>query len=390
MLSILRAMKNLSIIGLVFLSTTITMSAVATPAPVDQEHFDAKTGYRLDRYRAPTPDSVEGGTRIDIDELDRLVRDEKAILVDVMVAEGAGTDPKTGAWRLSKPRKSIPGSVWLADVGKGKPKPEISTYFKQNLSALTAGNKEHPIVIFCMADCWMSWNAVKRAASYGYSRVYWYPEGTDGWRDWGRPFVAAVPRALTRVQLADARGSTTEDALKTTQLTNSATNTLPQGKKTATLISHDGLRQEIATVTFKSGTKPDTVAYEVKLIDAPFQDEFLSMRPFRCLPDTKEMWCHLAYPYTNKHEISASDLQDLEYDLLFLFKPPKGYGIDAWNGLYFKIELQGDGNLTGTLHETDMNVLAVPPDDGVLRPISHDALTEVAPDAHRFATIEIR
>jgi len=388
-------MKNLSVIGLLFLSTVVAMSAAATPAPVNQEHFSAETGYRITRYRAPTPNTVEGGTRIDIDELDRLVRDENATLIDVMVAEGAGVDPKTGSWRLSKPRKSLPGSFWLADVGKGKPKPEITTYFKQNLKALTAGNKDHPIIIFCMADCWMSWNAVKRAASYGYTRVYWYPEGTDGWRDWDRPFIAATPRKLTRVQLADARGSATEDVEKTpTQAAKAqqppATNALPTGQKTVTLISHDGTRKDVATVTFKPGSQPGIVAFDVKLIDAPFQDEFLSMRPFRCLPDTNEMWCHLAYPYANKREISASNLQDLEYDLLFLFKPPKGYGIDAWNGLYFKLELQSDTGITGKLYETDMNVLAVPPDAGVLRPITHNALSEVEPDAHRFATVEIR
>jgi rhodanese-related sulfurtransferase len=27
----------------------------------------------------------------------------------------------------------------------------------------------------------MSWNAAKRAASWGYRRVYWYRDGTDGW-----------------------------------------------------------------------------------------------------------------------------------------------------------------------------------------------------------------
>jgi rhodanese-related sulfurtransferase len=28
----------------------------------------------------------------------------------------------------------------------------------------------------------MSWNAAKRALSYGYTNVAWYPEGTDGWQ----------------------------------------------------------------------------------------------------------------------------------------------------------------------------------------------------------------
>ena len=361
------------------LSATVTISAAEVSAPADQNLFNPETGYRVSRYRAPTPDSVTGGTRVDIDALDRFVR-EGAVLIDVMVAEGAGPHPRTGAWRLSKPHKSLPKAVWLADVGKGELSPELETYYARNLKKLTGGDKNHPIIIFCMADCWMSWNAVKRAARLGYTRIYWYPEGTDGWRDWDRSFVVLTPQPVERVRLAEAN--------RTASPTPNAA--LPKGQKTATLITHDGTRQDIANVSFKPANAAGRVAFEVKLIDAPFQDEFLSMRPFRCLPDTREMWCHLAYPYASKQEIHAGDLQDLEYALLFLFKPPKGYGIDAWNGLYFKLALENDGGLTGKVHETDMNVLAVPPDDGVMRPISHDALTEVEPDAHRFATIEIR
>jgi PQQ-dependent catabolism-associated CXXCW motif protein len=38
------------------------------------------------------------------------------------------------------------------------------------------------LVIYCQADCWMSWNAAKQALSYGYTNVAWYPEGTAGWQ----------------------------------------------------------------------------------------------------------------------------------------------------------------------------------------------------------------
>ena len=160
------------------------------------------------------------------------------------------------------------------------------------------------------------------------------------------------------------------------------------GKKTITLIAADGTRQPIGHVTL---TPDKDAALIAVVIDAPeFKDQFLSMRPFRCLPDAKEMWCHLAYPYDTKSRITADDLTDLEYALLFLFKPPTGYGIDAWNGLYFKLALGPDGVITGALHEADFNILAVPPDDKLSRPISHSALTAVAPDAHRFSTLEIR
>jgi PQQ-dependent catabolism-associated CXXCW motif protein len=53
----------------------------------------------------------------------------------------------------------------------------------------TKGNTAHPIVLFCLRDCWMSWNAAKRALSYGYTAVSWFPDGSDGWTDLGRPLV---------------------------------------------------------------------------------------------------------------------------------------------------------------------------------------------------------
>jgi hypothetical protein len=163
---------------------------------------------------------------------------------------------------------------------------------------------------------------------------------------------------------------------------------LPQGTKAISLVLADGTRQQIGHVTFTSAG--DETTFDVQL-DAPeFSDEFLSMRPFRCLSGTKEMWCHLAYPYELKRIITAADLTDLEYALLFLFKPPAGYGIDAWNGLYFKMALADDGAITGALNESDFNILASPPEKGVARPIAASGLMVVANDAHRFASIEIK
>jgi PQQ-dependent catabolism-associated CXXCW motif protein len=44
-------------------------------------------------------------------------------------------------------------------------------------------------VFFCLKDCWMSWNAAKRALEYGYANVMWFREGTDGWQELGYPLV---------------------------------------------------------------------------------------------------------------------------------------------------------------------------------------------------------
>jgi PQQ-dependent catabolism-associated CXXCW motif protein len=71
--------------------------------------------------------------------------------------------------------------LWLPDVGRGALTPQLEAYFRDHLDAATKGRRDVAVVFYCRADCWMSWNATKRAAGWGYSRLYWYRDGTDGW-----------------------------------------------------------------------------------------------------------------------------------------------------------------------------------------------------------------
>ncbi|MEQ1697867.1 MAG: hypothetical protein ABL901_18700 [Hyphomicrobiaceae bacterium] len=160
------------------------------------------------------------------------------------------------------------------------------------------------------------------------------------------------------------------------------------GTKTITLVSAGGDRVAIGSVDFVP--EGDGARLTVKVDSAELKDEFLSMRPFRCLRDAKEWWCHLAYPYELTGRVTAADLTDLEYSLLFIGKGPNFFGIDAWNGLYFKLSMAADGSIAGQVHETDLNVLAVPPADRKARLIVPEALTAVEPGAHRFSRVEIK
>ncbi len=157
----------------------------------DWPDMDETTGYRVQNYRAPVRRPVEGGTKIGIPELDRL-KAEGAVLIDTMPQRG-GYDPATGAWRIVDKRETIPGATWLPEVGRGALEPRLAAYLSQSLTRLTEGDPTRPIVFFCLADCWMSWNAVKRAAGLGYKRLYWFADGTDGWGEEDRPLVEAVP-----------------------------------------------------------------------------------------------------------------------------------------------------------------------------------------------------
>lgn len=136
-------------------------------------------------------------------------------------------------------------------------------------------------------------------------------------------------------------------------------------------------------------TKTDTgYQYSVVMDDSKFGNYFLSMRPFKCFEHPKQMLCHLVYPYDKPNTFTADHLTNLEYDLLFIHRSASDYGIDPWNGLYYKLKLDGQ-RITGTLREADFNILASPPEKGVMYPIKGEDLHEAAVDSHAYPTLVI-
>lgn len=131
---------------------------------------------------------------------------------------------------------------------------------------------------------------------------------------------------------------------------------------------------------------------EVKMDDDVYGDYFLSMRPFKCLESEKQLLCHLPYPYQNAQQISHDDLIDLEYQLLFIRKVPTDYGINPWFGVYYKLQWENPphGPITGQLHETNMDILAAPPEDPTTKPITADELYEADLAEHWLPTLIIR
>jgi PQQ-dependent catabolism-associated CXXCW motif protein len=81
----------------------------------------------------------------------------------------------------------------LPDTGYGILAPATEDYLRQGLARASGGNRQTLLVIYCLSDCWMSWNAAKRALTYGYTDVAWYPEGTDGWEHANLPLADAQP-----------------------------------------------------------------------------------------------------------------------------------------------------------------------------------------------------
>ncbi|BBB25894.1 rhodanese-like domain-containing protein [Amphritea japonica] len=146
-------------------------------------------GYRITRYRSPTPDHAEGGQLITTAELNAKISSETPpLLINVQPLQW-----RQGVFLQQQPQPGIPGSRWLPNVGQGEPEQAWMDYFRDNLYQGTGGRKNLAIVLYCTADCWMSWNAVKRAYSWGYTELYWYKEGIDGWQEADLPETTLSP-----------------------------------------------------------------------------------------------------------------------------------------------------------------------------------------------------
>jgi PQQ-dependent catabolism-associated CXXCW motif protein len=154
--------------------------------------FDPATGLRMSAYRAPVPPTVPGGQVVTDPVRVARLADSGALLIDVMGAAGYRIR-EDGTWITAEHHQTLPGAIWLPEIGRGRQEPAIAAYMHQALHVCTDGRKDRPIVIFCLSDCWMSWNAVQHVAAAGYSRIFWFPGGTDMWRLMDMPTRRAVP-----------------------------------------------------------------------------------------------------------------------------------------------------------------------------------------------------
>jgi PQQ-dependent catabolism-associated CXXCW motif protein len=145
-------------------------------------------GYRLESYRAPVPATLTGGTVLDTQAARALWEAGEALFVDVLPSPPRPADLPAGTIWQPPSRDTIPGAIWLPNVGYGELAPETDRYFRDNLDRLASGDTARPVVFFCQSDCWMSWNAARRAITeYGFEEVFWYPLGKDGWEAAGLP-----------------------------------------------------------------------------------------------------------------------------------------------------------------------------------------------------------
>lgn len=151
------------------------------PSAVAPGHVPEPKGLHQGAMHGYTPNTVAGGTAVDTAAVAKLVDTQHPVLLDV--AEKDRKPPSMGKGMIWLPdHRSLPGAVFLQDGGKGDLDPAFAKAFLARVAALSGGDKAKPIVTFCHPDCWGSWNAAKRLIDDGYTKVYWYSEGVEGWQ----------------------------------------------------------------------------------------------------------------------------------------------------------------------------------------------------------------
>ena len=170
-----------------------------------QDQAPEPAEYRTENYRAPVPATLAGARVLTTNDAETIWRTKAGVFIDVLPrAPKPQNLPEGTVWR-DKPRLNIPGSIWLPDTGYGKLAAATEDYFRRGLAHAMAGDRAALIVVYCLADCWMSWNAAKRILSYGYPNVAWYPDGTDAWEQAGLPLTESLPEPRTAEEAAPPR-----------------------------------------------------------------------------------------------------------------------------------------------------------------------------------------
>ena len=176
-------------------------AAAATPAP--ESPVAEPKDFWLGPVNAPVPGTLSGGTVIRATDLAALLKQRRAVVVDVSSSQQRPEKLAPQALWMPPPHPVIPGSLWIAGAGAGTVDANVEKLYQQRLAEATSHDLAHPVVVYCHERCWLSWNAAKRAIRYGYRNVYWFPDGIEGWRAAG--FETATAEAPASPASSSAR-----------------------------------------------------------------------------------------------------------------------------------------------------------------------------------------
>lgn len=163
-------------------SRSVPPRAPASPSapavdPNDPERKDfgvpATSQLHSGAMHGPTPATIPGGQVITTRGLVSLIGNQelKPLVFDI----------------LGGP-EVLPGAIPAVPAHQaGSFTDQTQQEFGNFLQQVTKGNKETPLVFYCLSNqCWMSYNASLRAINMGYRNVLWYRGGIEAWKAAGQ------------------------------------------------------------------------------------------------------------------------------------------------------------------------------------------------------------
>lgn len=191
------ALAVLPLLLLLLVHATPARAGASQPDPAEEQARSgsaalfSEQGYRIDRYRSPTPETARGATTVSTTALQTLIEQTP----DLLILDVINLDFRHGRFLQSEPHAALPGAYWLPNTGQGELAPRWQRYLLDTTARLADNRKDRPIVVSCKSDCWLSWNVVQRLSRAGYSHLYWYRNGIDTWRSHDLPTQAIEPEA---------------------------------------------------------------------------------------------------------------------------------------------------------------------------------------------------
>ena len=158
------------------------------------------------------------------------------------------------------------------------------------------------------------------------------------------------------------------------------------GTKDIYLQDKSGSKILIGHVDFK----PDgnQIAFDIHWNHEKMKDYFLSMREFKCLDGQDEVQCLVPYPYKSPKTVTPSNFAWLEHHTLFLYKEPRNFGANLWNGIYYEFKLT-DAGLLGTPNAIDLVSIGAPPDNLEIPPYGKNERSMMPEGARWFKNLSI-
>ena len=157
----------------------VTVAASSYGFEMRDEGVEPRKTIKAKPYHSATPLTAAGVATVATAQVVEMLRGSPPVLLDVLGGKGHAT---------------IPGAHWLPGAGTGEDfGDQTQSRLGSRLAELTGGDKDKPLVIFCLSyECWLSYNASLRASLMGYKNVHWYRGGVQSWKAAGLPTTSAV------------------------------------------------------------------------------------------------------------------------------------------------------------------------------------------------------